>query len=125
MAYRPRDVYAVHAEVTCQVACWETWQSSIECVICSRMHACLLDLWLVADRWVCPPAAGLSLLNISLDTLRPERFEAMTRRRGLHRVLDTLQQAVGLGYDPVKVGGVLLQSPPCLGRQLPSGSIGH
>ena len=51
----------------------------------------------------CLPATGLSLLNISLDTLRPERFEAMTRRRGLHRVLDTLQQAVDLGYDPVKV----------------------
>ena len=55
------------------------------------------------NRCACRPAAGLSLLNISLDTLRPERFEAMTRRRGLHRVLDTLQQAVGLGYDPVKV----------------------
>jgi hypothetical protein len=27
----------------------------------------------------------------------------MTRRRGLHRVLATLQQAVDLGYDPVKV----------------------
>lgn len=47
---------------------------------------------------------GLSLLNISLDTLRPERFEAMTRRRGLQRVLDTIQQALDLGYDPVKVG---------------------
>jgi molybdenum cofactor biosynthesis enzyme MoaA len=55
------------------------------------------------NRFACHPATGLSLLNISLDTLRPERFEAMTRRRGLHRVLDTLQQAVGLGYDPVKV----------------------
>ena len=60
----------------------------------------------------CPPATGLSLLNISLDTLRPERFEAMTRRRGLHRVLDTLQQAVGLGYDPVKVSILFPRSHP-------------
>ena len=36
----------------------------------------------------------------------------MTRRRGLHRVLDTVQQAVGLGYDPVKMRAVPLQSQP-------------
>jgi len=46
----------------------------------------------------------LALLNLSLDTLRPERFEQMTRRRGLERVLETIQTAVDLGYDPVKVG---------------------
>ncbi|KAF8071251.1 CNX2 [Scenedesmus sp. PABB004] len=54
-------------------------------------------------------AAGLDALNISLDTLRPERFEALTRRRGHARVLDTIHTAVGLGYDPVKVNVVLMR----------------
>jgi len=40
-----------------------------------------------------------------LDTLREDRFEHMTRRRGHERVLETIQQAVDLGYDPVKVCG--------------------
>ena len=52
------------------------------------------------------PGAGLTLLNLSLDTLGPARFETMTRRpaAGLQRVLDTLEHAVDLGFDPVKVG---------------------
>jgi hypothetical protein len=49
------------------------------------------------------PCTGLSLLNISLDTLRPDRFEEMTRRRGQERVMETIQHAVDLGFDPVKV----------------------
>ncbi len=51
----------------------------------------------------CLSAAGLSLLNLSLDTLRPERFEQMTRRRGHERVLETLDLALSLGFEPVKV----------------------
>lgn len=47
--------------------------------------------------------AGLSLLNLSLDTLRADRFEQMTRRRGHERVLETLDLALSLGFDPVKV----------------------
>jgi hypothetical protein len=50
-------------------------------------------------------AAGLSALNISLDTLRPDRFEAMTRRGGHARVLAAIEEALRLGYDPVKVRG--------------------
>ena len=57
--------------------------------------------------------AGLSLLNISLDTLRPERFEQMTRRRGHERVIAVIQQALQLGFDPLKVGRLCrLTSPP-------------
>ncbi|KAF6260541.1 molybdenum cofactor biosynthesis prote [Scenedesmus sp. NREL 46B-D3] len=53
--------------------------------------------------------AGLSLngLNISLDSLRPERFERLTRRRGHGRVLQSIQKAVEMGFDPVKVNVVL------------------
>lgn len=51
---------------------------------------------------------GLSLLNLSLDTLRADRFEQMTRRRGHERVLETLDLALSLGFDPVKVGSLFL-----------------
>lgn len=54
-------------------------------------------------------AAGVNLLNISLDTLRADRFEAITRRRGLELVLRALDEAVAYGYDPVKVNCVLLR----------------
>jgi len=52
-------------------------------------------------------AAGLDRVNISLDSLRPERFLAMTRRDELHRVLDGIAGAQQAGFDPVKVNVVL------------------
>lgn len=55
--------------------------------------------------------AGLNLLNISVDTLKPDRFENMTRRRGHERVMSAIRDAVALGYDPVKVGIPL--NPKC------------
>lgn len=60
-----------------------------------------LKVGMVHAYWLLP--AGLSLLNLSLDTLRPERFERMTRRQGHDRVLETLDLALTLGFDPVKV----------------------
>lgn len=53
--------------------------------------------------------AGLSLLNISLDTLQPERFVAMTRRQGHERVMACIWKAVQLGFDPVKVNVVVMR----------------
>ena len=52
-------------------------------------------------------AAGLDRVNISLDSLRPERFFAMTRRDELHRVLDGIGAAIEAGFDPVKINVVL------------------
>lgn len=51
---------------------------------------------------------GLSLLNISLDTLVPAKFEFMTRRRGHERVLKSIDAAIELGYNPVKVCIIVL-----------------
>lgn len=53
--------------------------------------------------------AGLNLLNLSLDTLKPERFEAITRRKGLHLVMDALDLALEMGYNPVKVNCVVMR----------------
>ena len=49
--------------------------------------------------------AGLTHLNISLDTLVQEKFERIVRRQGFHRVLEAVHHAVDLGYNPVKVRG--------------------
>ncbi|KAL2234244.1 UNVERIFIED_CONTAM: GTP 3',8-cyclase, mitochondrial [Sesamum indicum] len=52
---------------------------------------------------------GLSLLNISLDTLVPAKFEFMTRRKGHERVMKSIDAAVELGYNPVKVNCVVMR----------------
>jgi cyclic pyranopterin phosphate synthase len=51
--------------------------------------------------------AGLDRVNISLDTLDPDRFLQMTRRRELHRVLDGIAAAQEAGFDPVKINAVV------------------
>ncbi|CAI9103240.1 OLC1v1001691C3 [Oldenlandia corymbosa var. corymbosa] len=52
---------------------------------------------------------GLNLLNISLDTLVPAKFEFMTRRKGHERVMESINSAVDLGYNPVKVNCVVMR----------------
>jgi len=54
-------------------------------------------------------AAGLKRVNVSLDTLRPERFAALTRREGLVQVLAGLAAAEAVGLDPVKVNVIPLK----------------
>ncbi len=54
-------------------------------------------------------AAGLTHLNLSLDTLQPARFESMTRRKGHARVLQSMHTALALGLDPVKVNVVVMR----------------
>ncbi|MGI9052748.1 MAG: GTP 3',8-cyclase MoaA [Ilumatobacteraceae bacterium] len=52
-------------------------------------------------------AAGLRRINISLDSLDPQRFAEMTRRDELHRVLDGIEAAKEAGFDPVKINTVV------------------
>jgi cyclic pyranopterin phosphate synthase len=51
--------------------------------------------------------AGLDRVNISLDTLNPDRFVQMTRRDDLHRVLDGIAAAQEAGFRPVKINAVV------------------
>jgi cyclic pyranopterin phosphate synthase len=53
-------------------------------------------------------AAGLDRVNVSLDTLRPDVFKALTRRDRHHDVLAGLRAAREAGLDPVKVNAVLM-----------------
>ncbi|TKY49508.1 Cyclic pyranopterin monophosphate synthase [Spatholobus suberectus] len=52
---------------------------------------------------------GLTSVNISLDTLVPAKFEFMTRRKGHEKVLDSINAAIDLGYNPVKVNCVVMR----------------
>jgi cyclic pyranopterin phosphate synthase len=53
--------------------------------------------------------AGLRRVNISLDTLRPERFAELTRRDQLDDVLDGIDAAVEAGLAPVKINAVVMR----------------
>ncbi|AJZ85129.1 MULTISPECIES: GTP 3',8-cyclase MoaA [Streptomyces] len=52
--------------------------------------------------------AGLDRVNVSLDTLRPEVFQALTRRKRHDDVLRGLDAARTAGLTPVKVNTVLM-----------------
>ncbi len=53
--------------------------------------------------------AGLDRVNGSLDTLDPQRFEEIARRRRLPDVLDGLAAAAAAGLTPVKINAVLMR----------------
>ncbi len=53
--------------------------------------------------------AGLKRINVSLDSLRPERFLELTRRDELDRVLDGIDAAVDAGLQPVKINAVMMR----------------
>ncbi len=53
--------------------------------------------------------AGLNRVNVSLDSLDPERFRQLTRRDDLNRVLAGLEAAAAAGMAPVKINTVLLR----------------
>lgn len=53
--------------------------------------------------------AGLRRINISIDSLRADRFEALTRRDELPRVLEGIDAAVAAGLDPVKLNVVMIR----------------
>jgi cyclic pyranopterin phosphate synthase len=54
-------------------------------------------------------SAGLRRVNVSCDSLRPERFAAIRRRGKLPVVLDAMRAAEGAGLTPLKVNVVLLR----------------
>lgn len=53
--------------------------------------------------------AGLERVNISLDTLIPERFKQMTHRDRFHDVIAGIEASKEAGLLPVKVNAVLLR----------------
>ncbi len=53
-------------------------------------------------------SAGLGRVNISIDSLRRDRFAEITRRDNLRRVLAGIDAAVESGFEPVKLNVVVM-----------------
>ncbi|MDH4331864.1 MAG: GTP 3',8-cyclase MoaA [Desulfobulbaceae bacterium] len=64
---------------------------------------------LLADHAEALQKAGISKLNISLDTLRPERFRQITGIDAFARVWAGISKARELGFSPIKLNVVALR----------------
>src|SRR5690606_10597868 len=53
--------------------------------------------------------AGLTRVNISLDTLDPIRFKYIARNGDLNKVFDGIKAAARVGFTPIKLNCVLLK----------------
>jgi len=53
--------------------------------------------------------AGLKRVTISLDTLRRDRFETITRRTGFARILEGFEAARRAGLHPIKINTVVIR----------------
>ena len=54
--------------------------------------------------------AGVTRVNISLDSLRPERFRAITRTGELDKTLAGIDAAIAAGFQRVKINSVILRN---------------
>lgn len=53
--------------------------------------------------------AGLKRLNISLDTLNPDKFKKITRWGELQKVLEGIEKAEKIGLTPIKINTVIMK----------------
>ena len=54
--------------------------------------------------------AGLSRINVSLDTLKPDRFQYITRLGELKTVLEGIEAAKEASFEPVKINTVVMRN---------------
>ena len=52
---------------------------------------------------------GLRRINVSLDTLSKAKFQQITRREALAKVLEGLEEAKRCGFDPIKINAVAMR----------------
>jgi GTP 3',8-cyclase len=55
--------------------------------------------------------AGLHRVNVSLDTMDPERYRQVTRGGEIENVLKGIEASVKAGLSPVKINCVIVKSP--------------
>src|SRR6266571_5670984 len=53
--------------------------------------------------------AGIGRVTVSLDTLRPDRFRALTRRDRHAQVLEGIESARAAGFAPLKINTVVMR----------------
>jgi len=61
------------------------------------------------DRAAVLKKVGLDRVNISLDTLRRDRFEKIARLDRLNDVLEGIKEAISVGLMPLKINAVLMR----------------
>ena len=54
--------------------------------------------------------AGVKRINISLDSLDPEKFRLLTRTGKLNTVLDGIDAAIDAGFENIKINSVILKN---------------
>jgi GTP 3',8-cyclase len=54
-------------------------------------------------------SAGIKRINISLDTLQPEKFARITRHDCFHQVWQGIERARQVGFDPIKLNVVVMR----------------
>jgi cyclic pyranopterin phosphate synthase len=54
-------------------------------------------------------ASGVDRINISLDSLKADRFKALTRTGDLNRVLAGIDAAKGAGFKRIKLNAVIMK----------------
>jgi cyclic pyranopterin phosphate synthase len=64
---------------------------------------------LLAEQAPALKQAGLRRINVSIDTLRPDRFREITQRGDLHVVLEGLFAAQRAGLGPIKINAVIIR----------------
>jgi len=74
------------------------------------------DFWMTSNAIALPQFAqplfdaGLHRLNISLDTVDPQRFRALTRCGELADAVAGIDAAIAAGFDPIKLNCVIHES---------------
>lgn len=64
---------------------------------------------LLPDKAEALKKAGLNRVNISLDTLKKEKFEEITRRDYFDKVTAGIESALAVGLKPVKINTVVMK----------------
>lgn len=64
---------------------------------------------LLADQAAGLASAGLSRLNVSLDSLDEVRFKKIARRSGLQRILEGLEEAKRQGFRSIRINAVSIR----------------
>jgi len=62
------------------------------------------------EEWALPLfKAGVRRINVSLDTLIPDRYKNITGRNYLHCVLKGIERAEAVGFSPIKINTVVMR----------------
>lgn len=67
------------------------------------------NAYILAEKVDILKRAGLQRVTVSLDTLNPQKFVAITGQDSFHKVLDGIDAAIAAGLHPVKVNAVIMR----------------